>query len=146
MNLSWWVNANSYFEKVCRKKCKRHSRKVLWVVLSVLFFKEIWKNVTGGHGHIFASVKGKQEQYVRELQSLGTVYWSFPIFPFGIVAFTFFPTNLSPNSCILFVDVRTASILMIGCFNVYFQRSVIEQPFLRYHDVKPGSQIKVQPT
>ena len=35
---------------------------------------------------------------------------------------------------------------MIGCFNVYFQRSVIEQPFLRYHDVKPGSQIKVQPT
>ena len=30
----------SYFEKGCRKKCKRQSRKVLWVVLSSLFFKE----------------------------------------------------------------------------------------------------------
>ena len=31
----------SYFEKGCRKKCTRQSRKVLWVVLSSLFFKEI---------------------------------------------------------------------------------------------------------
>ena len=31
------------FEKG-RKMCTRQSRKVLWVVLSVLFFKEIWKN------------------------------------------------------------------------------------------------------
>ena len=34
----------SYFEKGCRKKCKRQSRKALWVVLSSLFFEEIWKN------------------------------------------------------------------------------------------------------
>ena len=34
----------SYFEKGCRKKCTRQSRKALWVVLSSLFFKEIWKN------------------------------------------------------------------------------------------------------
>ena len=31
----------SYFEKGCLKKCTRQSRKVLWVVLSSLFFKEI---------------------------------------------------------------------------------------------------------
>ena len=31
----------SYFEKDCRKKCTRQSRKVLWVVLSALFLKEI---------------------------------------------------------------------------------------------------------
>ena len=31
----------SYFEKGCRKKCTRQSRKALWVVLSSLFFKEI---------------------------------------------------------------------------------------------------------
>ena len=31
----------SYFEKGCRKKCTRQSRKVLGVVLSSLFFKEI---------------------------------------------------------------------------------------------------------
>ena len=31
----------TYFEKGCRKKCTRQFRKVLWVVLSSLFFKEI---------------------------------------------------------------------------------------------------------
>ena len=31
----------SCFEKGCRKKCTCQSRKVLWVVLSSLFFKEI---------------------------------------------------------------------------------------------------------
>ena len=29
----------SYFEKGCRKKCTRQSRKALWVVLSSLFFR-----------------------------------------------------------------------------------------------------------
>ena len=29
----------------------------------------------------------------RQLQSPGTVYWSYPILPFGIVACTFFPTT-----------------------------------------------------
>ena len=52
----------SYFEKGCRKKCTRQSRKVLWVVLSALFFKDIWKNRTGGHRHMFAIAKGKQEK------------------------------------------------------------------------------------
>ena len=52
----------SYFEKGCRKKCTRQSRKVLWVVLCLLFFKEIWKNVRRGHGSMFASAKGKQQK------------------------------------------------------------------------------------
>ena len=51
----------SCFEKGCRKKCTRQSRKVLWVVLSLLFFKEIWKNGTRGHGLMFESGKGKQQ-------------------------------------------------------------------------------------
>ena len=50
----------SFFEKGCRKKCTWQFRKVLWVVLSSLFFKEIWKNDTRGHWRIFASAKGKQ--------------------------------------------------------------------------------------
>ena len=50
----------SYFEKGCRKKCTRQSRKVLWVVLSSLFFKEISKNGTRGRGCMFARAKGKQ--------------------------------------------------------------------------------------
>ena len=32
---------NSYFEKGCQKKCTRQSRKIMWVVLSSMFFKEI---------------------------------------------------------------------------------------------------------
>ena len=52
----------SYFKKGCRKKCTRQSRKVLWVVLGSLFFKESWKNGTRGHGHMFASAKGKQQK------------------------------------------------------------------------------------
>ena len=61
-------NAYSYFEKGCREKCTRQSRKVLWVDLSLLFFKGIWKNDTIGHGHMFASAKGKQQKEVRQLQ------------------------------------------------------------------------------
>lgn len=37
----------SCFEKSYRKKCTPPSRKVLWVVLNALCFKEIWKNGTG---------------------------------------------------------------------------------------------------
>ena len=59
-------NLYSYFEKG-RKKCIRHSRRVLWVVLSALFVKEIGKKGTGGHGQVFTSAKGKQQTWVRHL-------------------------------------------------------------------------------
>ena len=52
----------SFFEKDCLKKCTHQSRKVLWVVLSSLFFKEIWKNGTRGHWSVFASFKVKQQK------------------------------------------------------------------------------------
>ena len=52
----------SYFKKGCRKKCTPQTRKVLWVVLSSLFFKEIWKNGRRGPGHMSASAKGKQQK------------------------------------------------------------------------------------
>ena len=35
------IQIYSYFEKGCRKKYTRQSRKVLWVVLSALFSEEI---------------------------------------------------------------------------------------------------------
>ena len=38
------------------------SRKVLWVVLSSLFFKEILKNCTRGHGRLFASAKENKKK------------------------------------------------------------------------------------
>ena len=59
-------NLYSYFEKG-RKKCTRQSHRALWVVLSALFFKEIGKKGTGGHGQVFTSAKGKQQRWVRHL-------------------------------------------------------------------------------
>ena len=59
----------SYFEKGCRKKCTQQSRRVFWVVLSSMFFKEIWKNGTRGqHRRMFVSAKGKQQYKIRQLQ------------------------------------------------------------------------------
>ena len=51
----------SYFEKGCRMKCTRQTRKVLWVVLSSLFFEEIWINGTRGHRRMFAHAEGNQK-------------------------------------------------------------------------------------
>ena len=48
----------SYFEKGCQKKCKRQSRKVLWVVLSSLLSQKTWKNGRRCHGHMFVSAYG----------------------------------------------------------------------------------------
>ena len=64
------------------------------VVLSSLFFKEIWKIGTSGNGRMFATAKVGLTATVS-----GTVYWSYPILPFGIVACSFFSDNLSRNSC-----------------------------------------------
>ena len=36
--------------------------KVLWVILSSLFFKEISKNRRRVHGRMFASAEGKQQK------------------------------------------------------------------------------------
>ena len=45
-------------------------RKVLWVVFSSLFFKQISKNGKRGHGSMLASAKGKQQKKVRQLHYL----------------------------------------------------------------------------
>ena len=69
----------SYFEKSCRKKCTRQCRKVLQVVLSSLFFKEICKNGTRGHGLMIIIAKGKKQQQVRQLQCQEQVITHIPI-------------------------------------------------------------------
>ena len=88
------------FEKGCRKECTRQSRKVLWVVLSSLFFKEIWKNGTRGHGCMFARAKGKQQKQVRQLQCQEQCIDHFPYYLSGLSR-ALFSDNLSWNCCIL---------------------------------------------
>ena len=42
--------------------------------------------------YVWSSTNGKQQKEVRQLQSLGTVYWSYPILPFGLSCVHFLPT------------------------------------------------------
>ena len=97
----------SYFEKGCRKKCTRQSRKVLWVVLSSLSFKEIWKNDTRGHGRMFASAKGKQQKQVRHLQCQEQCIDHIPYY-LSDLSRALFSDNLSRNSCMQQNDWKTA--------------------------------------
>ena len=39
--MTFWERVYSYFEKGCQKKGTRQSRKVLWVLLIFMFFKDI---------------------------------------------------------------------------------------------------------
>ena len=86
-------------KKVVGKKCTRTSRKVLWVVLSSLFFKEIWENGTRGHGNMSESAKGKQQKRVRKLQCQEQWIDRIPYYLSGLSRANFFD-SLSRNSCI----------------------------------------------
>ena len=43
-------------------RCTRQSRKVMWVVLNSLFFRELCKNEKRGHGGMFPGAKEKQQK------------------------------------------------------------------------------------
>ena len=100
----------SYFEKGCRKKCMWQSRKVLWVVLSLLFFNEISKNGTRGHERMFARAKGKQKGYRVRNSVLILSHITFRDCGVHI-----FADNLSWNSCILSNIVHTAKVEIREC-------------------------------
>ena len=76
-----WPCAYSYSEKGCRKKCTRQSRKVLWVILNALFFKEIWKNGTGGQDVCLRvlkeSNKSSFDSYSRQEQCIDHIPYYF---------------------------------------------------------------------
>ena len=54
--------------KVVGKSAREQSRKVLSVVLSSLFFKQISKNDAKGHRRLLVSAKGKLQKKFRQLQ------------------------------------------------------------------------------
>ena len=91
---------NSYFEEGCRKKCMRQSRKVLWVVLSSLFIKEIWKNGPRRHGRMFAYVCECESRATKVGLTATVVRNSVLIISHITLSRAhFFPTTFS-NSCI----------------------------------------------
>ena len=61
-----------------------------WIHCSSEKFERIGSK---GSENVFASANGKQQKQVRQPQSPGTVYLSYPILPSGIVACTFFLTT-----------------------------------------------------
>ena len=64
----------SYFEKGCREKCATILKDIVGGFEFSFFLKKFERIGTKGHGIVFASAKGKQQKYVRQLQSSGTVY------------------------------------------------------------------------
>ena len=101
------------FRERCRKKSCNNPKR--WMVLSSLFFKEMWKNGMRGHELtcMFASAKGKQQKLVGLTVSVsGTVHWSYPILPFGIVASKFFATTFLEIVCINGISRALASSLI----------------------------------
>ena len=124
-------NVYSYFEKGCRKKCTRQSRKLLWVVLSSLFFKEIWKDGTRGRGRVFARAAGKQLKEVLTATGSGTAYWSYSILPFRIVPCTFLPTTsleIAIYTCLMMQN-RLLYALMTQYKSLY-DLKILEKLFL----------------
>ena len=100
LSQAWLVY--SYFEKGCWKKCTRQSRKALWVILSLLFFKEIWKNWYERPWKcvwvLKESSKRRFDRYSRQKQ------WNdhIPYYLSGLSC-AHFSDNLSRNSCMLII-------------------------------------------
>ena len=115
------------------------------MVFSSLFLKEIWKNDTRtrGHGRMFTWAKGKQQKQVKQLVS-GTVYWSYPILPFGIVACTVFPTT--------FLEIAVYGLQKLnGAIGLHYDKESIDRskpgnvlPFC--HSLKSELWMKLLPT
>ena len=94
IRLLWVVRClYSYFEKGCRKKYTRQSRKVLWVRMAREAIV-VCLRVSGSTATVS-----------------GIVYWSYPIFPFGILACTFFPTTFL-EIAVYFKRLRTTRALV----------------------------------
>ena len=89
----------SRFEKGCRKKCTRQSRKVLWVVLSSLFFKEIWKNDRRDHWVCLRVLKERNKSRF-DSYSVRNRVLNISHITFRDCGVHMFSDSLSRNSCI----------------------------------------------
>ena len=114
-----------YFEKGCRKKCKRQSWKALWVVLSSLFFKKKLKELVRKAVEMCLRVlkesnKSRFDRYSRQKQSIDHI----PYYLSGLSR-AHFSDNLSQNSCmwykaIVFKDLQwTIEIYCILPFHLH---------------------------
>ena len=110
----------SYFEKVCRKKCTRPSRKVLWIVLSSLFLKEDTQEAMD----VRLRVLKKSSRF--DSYSVGNSVLIIPlILPFEIVVCTIFPTAFLEIAVYIDSSKRCTLgnvLLMAGEFFLYYYK------------------------
>ena len=124
----WWCNGYgcglyTYFEKGCPKKRTRQSRKVLWVALNSLFFKEIWKNGTRGHRPLAICLLVLKESNNRRFDSYSSVKNSVLIIShitFRDCRLHIFSDNLSRNSCTSIDAVSLVLLYILSVSSVFF--------------------------
>ena len=107
----------SYFEKGCRKKCTRQSRKVLWVVLRSLFFIAILKEWHERPWTLFPSAKGSSKSRFDSYSVRNSVLIISHI-TFRDCRMHIFSDNLSRNSCILYNNTA-------GCKRAFQSKTTI---------------------
>ena len=81
-------------------KVRAITPKGVWVVLSSLFFKEIWKNCTRGYGRLFASAKESKKKKVGSTASVRNSVLIISHITFRDCRVHISSDNLSQNSCI----------------------------------------------
>ena len=90
----------SHFEKGCPIKCTRQPRNVSCVVLSSLFFKEIWNSGRRGHGHICLRVLKESNKSRFDSYSVRNSVLIISRITLRDCRVHIFSDNLSRNSCI----------------------------------------------
>ena len=93
--VTWLYTEYSFFEKGCQRKCTQQSWKVLWVGFEFTVFQRNLKQWYERSWMYVCMCKRKATKVGLTTTESGTVYWSYPILPFGIVACTFVSDNLS---------------------------------------------------
>ena len=86
------VRFPSEFELPVGKRARNNIERYLGVVLSSLFFKE-----EAMYSTYVWSTKGEARKVFSTATVSGTVYWSYPILPFGIVACTLRALSICQN-------------------------------------------------
>ena len=97
----------------CRKKCTQQSRKILWVVLSSLFFQ--------GMDVCLWVLKESNKSRFDSCSVRNSTDWSCTILPFGIVARTFFPTTFLKIA--VYKNNHWSLLLLDECLNEKLIRS-----------------------
>ena len=94
----------------------------VWVILSLMFFREISKNCTRSHGRMIASAKRKQQKYIRQLQFQEKCIDHIPHYLSGLSCTQFFRQPFSKqlyelciSACIIGISRLLLQVSLVAC-------------------------------